>query len=96
MGKSMKRLERIGAPRATRTPDLRIRSPTLYPTELWALHPTLSPHTLLNVPGQPQRKSRVLTRGAGFTSFSKGEEGFQPDKPHYNPFESSSSLSLVR
>src|SRR5881628_2953100 len=28
--------ERIGAPGATRTPDLRVRSPTLYPTELRA------------------------------------------------------------
>jgi hypothetical protein len=26
----------LGAPRETRTPDLRIRSPALYPTELWA------------------------------------------------------------
>jgi hypothetical protein len=25
-----------GAPRVIRTPDLRIRSPTLYPAELWA------------------------------------------------------------
>jgi hypothetical protein len=25
-----------GAPRVIRTPDLRIRSPTLYPSELWA------------------------------------------------------------
>ena len=25
-----------GAPRVIRTPDLRIRSPLLYPTELWA------------------------------------------------------------
>src|SRR5574337_321044 len=25
-----------GAPRETRTPDLRMRSPALYPTELWA------------------------------------------------------------
>jgi hypothetical protein len=32
-----KAIEKIGAPRATRTPDLRIRSPTLYPSELWAL-----------------------------------------------------------
>jgi hypothetical protein len=38
-----------GAPRVIRTPDLRIRSPTLYPAELWAhcsiaypLTPTLS------------------------------------------------------
>ena len=30
--------EKHGAPSPTRTGDLRIRSPTLYPTELWALH----------------------------------------------------------
>ena len=29
-------LELTGAPRVIRTPDLRIRSPSLYPTELWA------------------------------------------------------------
>ena len=28
--------EKHGAPSPTRTGDLRIRSPTLYPTELWA------------------------------------------------------------
>ena len=29
--------EKHGAPSPTRTGDLRIRSPTLYPSELWAL-----------------------------------------------------------
>ena len=28
--------EKLGAPRGIRTPDLLIRSQTLYPTELWA------------------------------------------------------------
>ncbi len=36
-GISLQLIENIGAPSPTRTGDLRIRSPTLYPSELWAL-----------------------------------------------------------
>ena len=31
-------LDTFSAPRGIRTPDIRIRSPTLYPAELWAQH----------------------------------------------------------
>ena len=37
-------IEKNGAPGETRTPDLRIRSPALYPTELQAQNPPISPH----------------------------------------------------
>ena len=36
-----------GAPRVIRTPDLRIRSPSLYPAELWA-HGFLLPEIVQN------------------------------------------------
>src|SRR5207245_9297413 len=38
-GRPETREEEDGAPSKTRTCDLRIRSPTLYPAELWALIP---------------------------------------------------------
>src|SRR5215471_12521557 len=44
-----------GAPGATRTPDLRIRSPTLYPTELRALE---APMSVINPRRVCKRKMR--------------------------------------
>ncbi len=46
-----------GAPRVIRTPDLRIRSPTLYPSELWA--PLLTAHFFFD--GGEEGAGRIST-----------------------------------
>ena len=43
-----------GAPRVIRTPDLRIRSPTLYPSELWARDLALKIFWLANLEPYPE------------------------------------------
>src|SRR5436309_14984498 len=65
--------ERIGAPGATRTPDLRVRSPTLYPTELRApgAITTTSSSRLSRMGCEGLRK----TRGAAGVQRSLYEDG---------------------
>ena len=55
---------RHGTPEGTRTPDLLIRSQSLYPTELLA-H---TPHRRLSIIAQPVQKSKLFFRVPGNSS----------------------------